>query len=327
MIARNKDMALLTLLSCLMIFMMRPGKCYAGAGDKTCLWVQKPIVIDGDNKEWPQPYPFRDELDTKMQYAFANDATTLYVTLKTSDEGTRIKLRKNGLTIVVDTARKKLNTTSFGFTVGKDIKPGALRSAVTGHDTVNAEDRRLEISFVQLQGTPGYDGSYKVAGNKPGIAVAAAINDYNELVWEIAIPLKCIYTGVSGHVNGEDHINVCIALFGLTNKDFGEFDIAMATERENAAAEASENIQSNAMPSHPKGIVGSVSDGPVAARSPNGGMGVGIGSNNDRRADPESDPNVIDASGEMEARVRAGNDSRVWKLIRLSKKPPGQRGK
>jgi hypothetical protein len=266
-----------------------PARTVAKQGEKESRWVDKPIVIDGNNEEWPQPYPFKEDNETKIQYAIANDAQTLYLTLKSSDEATKMKLRKNGFIVIIDTTGKKLNTLLFDFTI-------PARSSADKPDT----GQKLNIATVRVKGTAAYDGTYSITGNKPGIAAGAITNDFSEVVAEIAIPFKCIYANVGGHVAMQDRISVCFTFFGLTNEDF------------DAMQRAGNNTINNAMPV--QGADSSNAKPLKGGGTPARGGGKAKGKDN-TSVEPPPD---IDAVSIMLDRSRATQDNQVWKKIRLS---------
>jgi hypothetical protein len=291
---------------CVTMLCILPAAGIAMAGEKTSRWVDKPIVIDGNNKEWPQPYPFTEDENTKIQYAIANDAQTLYLTVKTSDAATKLKLRTNGFIILIDTTGKKLNSTLFDFTV-------VSKADVVQPDT----SQLLNITDVRLKGTAGYDSTYKITNKKPGVTAAGILNDYNEIVVEIAIPFKCIYPNVADHVSSESKLDVCFTFFGLTNENIEVLE------------RAANNAVDNAMPmpdlskSDKKDAHGSDANGGVApTRGANGGMGVGIGGSKGKGHSGGAEEHVIDANSIMQERQRDMQDNQVWKLIKLSYKTP-----
>jgi hypothetical protein len=284
-----------SLLKCICISLLSALPAFgflAKAGERSSRWVTKPVVIDGNNDEWPQPYPFREEVDTRIQYAIANDAQTLYLTLKTSDESTKMKLRRNGLVIIADTTGKKSVATNFGFEV-KDVP----------HDTDSKGHQRLQITETDVKGSPGYDSNYMCINNKTGITVAAIINDFNELVWEIAIPFKCIYPTTGSHVAEQNKISICFVFFGLSTNDFYELGRAAANEVSNAAPIYSSDTSAQKS-----------AEGGKPVRNANGGMGIGIGGGKG----VDKDAPVVDAVAAMQDRQRASQDNRVWKDIKLS---------
>src|ERR1700733_16221077 len=69
-------------------------------------WQPEPIVIDGDSKDWPSPYPNYDA-KAMVAYATSNDKENLYITMETGDELTQIKILKQGMIVSIDTSGNK----------------------------------------------------------------------------------------------------------------------------------------------------------------------------------------------------------------------------
>jgi len=317
---------------CIIVLATVPIVGFAGKGSSR--WVTTPVIIDGNNDEWPQPYSFTEEVDTRMQYAIANDATTLYLTIKTSDETTKMKLKLNGLTIFVDTTGRKMMPTSFGFSVLSNVKP-APRHRGKGEktqDNTGSEDsataaqnaKKLDIAGVQIIGTESYDGNYNIANNKAGISAAAAVNDYNELVWEIAIPFKCLFANAEKNVEARKKISVCFTVYGLSNNDI--FDLTRSMQKENQNAMPVMHIDSSRLHSSPgdKDAADNSDEGGAPVRGANGGTGVGIGGGKGKGkggGGSSNDAQVIDAVAAMQDRQRAAQTCLVWKAIKISYKP------
>src|SRR4051812_31694016 len=69
-------------------------------------WQATPIIIDGDSKDWPSPYPNYDS-KAMIAYASSNDAQNLYITMQTGDELALMKILKQGMTVSIDTGGSK----------------------------------------------------------------------------------------------------------------------------------------------------------------------------------------------------------------------------
>ena len=69
-------------------------------------WQAQPVVVDGDSKEWPSPYPNYDA-KAMVAYATANDKENLYITMETGDEMTQIKILKQGMAVYIDTNARR----------------------------------------------------------------------------------------------------------------------------------------------------------------------------------------------------------------------------
>src|ERR1700742_240159 len=63
-----------------------------------CAWQVVPIKVDGNNQDWPSPYPDYDD-KAMLGYAVSNDKDNLYITVETGDPATQLKIIKEGLTV------------------------------------------------------------------------------------------------------------------------------------------------------------------------------------------------------------------------------------
>jgi len=190
-------------------------------------WQATPIVINGDCTDWPSPYPNYDA-KSKVAYATSNDDEFLYVTMQTGDPLTQIKVLKQGLTVSIDTGGHKDPSFHINFPLPNEDDLSALFS----HDEGSKKDATPQLSrqFVQklrksaedchqfsLEGFSGCNGAYMVSQQLPcGVTVKLAIDEYQQLVWEAAIPFKALW----GYDNaGASHkgkpLSVCYSVKGF----------------------------------------------------------------------------------------------------------------
>lgn len=190
-------------------------------------WQSTPIVIDGDNKDWPSPYPNYDS-KAKVAYATSNDAENLYVTLETGDEMTQVKILKQGMTLLIDTGGKKDAGFSINFPLqnGNEsidmIKQDLLMKENRGSLMKRQSDERImrlsqQANQMTLEGFAGCSGGFVISQTTPcGIKVSARIDAYKELVWEAVIPFKVLYNkdSISGADAGHP-ISICYSIKGF----------------------------------------------------------------------------------------------------------------
>ncbi|MBA3828106.1 MAG: hypothetical protein H0X33_04145 [Taibaiella sp.] len=197
------------------------------------VWQPVPITIDGDSKDWPLPYPSYDA-KAMIGYAYSNDKDNLYLTVETGDEMTQLKMLKAGFTVSIDTSGGKGQTVNIHYPLPGDSDPLDM-PFVKGkkHDddmtiskpqvqTKESILRRLNSALghatqMSLGGFNKCDGTFLVQQqNNCGIKVKAAIDEYNELIWEIAIPFKGFYK--RAQLDPSDvgkAISVCFAIKGF----------------------------------------------------------------------------------------------------------------
>ncbi len=195
-------------------------------------WQRQPIIIDGDSKDWPSPYPNYDA-KAKVAYATSNDRENLYITMETGDEMTQMKILKQGMTVSIDTGGHKnpefninyplLNENDDIDLTQKDF--GKKKSAIPGYEDKQLDKKlgktALEANQFTVDGFSGCTGGYMVKQTTPcGISVRLSIDEYKELVWEAVIPFKTIYgkQSITAAQVGKP-ISVCFAVKGFKKTD------------------------------------------------------------------------------------------------------------
>lgn len=164
-------------------------------------WQAIPVVIDGDSKEWPSPYPNYDN-KAKIAYATSNDAEYLYITAESGDELTQLKILKGGMTVSVDTGDSKAQAWRIGYPLPDETTPLDLQPGEGGKGSAMSFERQMasnikklteQANQFSLEGFEGCSGGYVVSQTTPcGIKVKARLDEYRQLVWEAAIPIKAI---------------------------------------------------------------------------------------------------------------------------------------
>jgi hypothetical protein len=159
-------------------------------------WQVKPIIVDGNNEDWNLPYTYSDN-KVKIEYSFSNDSENLYISLKTSDRMTGLKILDAGMQVWIDCTGKKDKTTGIVNPLenAEPVIPGKGSMGQNGSsNNGNAQALQKLISSAgdfSLMGFNGCDGSYSVSQkNSCDIQVKIGMNKNGELVWEAAVPFK-----------------------------------------------------------------------------------------------------------------------------------------
>jgi hypothetical protein len=194
-------------------------------------WQSQPIIVDGDSKDWPSPYPNYDA-KSMVAYATSNDKDNLYITMETGDDLTQIKILKRGLTVSIDTTGKKEQTFKIDFPLPNDedleelLPPKDRQKKDAGsvqlgkqlsHKLSKSADEANQFS---LDGFRNCSGGYMVSQtNNCGIKVKLKIDEYKQLVWEAEIPFKAIYhKDVITAADAGRPISVCFTVKGFKSK-------------------------------------------------------------------------------------------------------------
>ncbi len=175
-------------------------------------WQVQPIIVDGDSKDWPTPYPAYDE-KAQLGYAVSNDKDNLYITVETGDLATQLKILREGLTVWIDRTGNKEEVTAINYPIPVSASQGdrpARQKAtagsgpqVSGNDGVQKQRLDLEDKVraawkdakeFSLQGFKSCNLQFPVvAPDSCGIVVSLSIDADNEMVWEAKIPFRSFY--------------------------------------------------------------------------------------------------------------------------------------
>lgn len=188
-------------------------------------WQVQPIVIDGDCKDWPSPYPNYDA-KSMVAYATSNDEQNLYITMETGDEMTQLKILKQGMSVYIDTTGKKepgpftinyplpndndqVDIAELGEGQRREAQPlnPKKMNQIIGKTAQNANQ-------LSIEGFKDCNGGFVVSQNNGcGIKVKMRIDEYKQLVWEAMIPFKAIYgrSNISAADAGKP-VSVCFAV-------------------------------------------------------------------------------------------------------------------
>lgn len=329
-------------------------------------WAAQSMQINGNNDDWPSPYPYVDNRYAKLQYAIANDSGVLYVTVKASDAITRKKMQKSGVTLCIATDNRKNKSLSIAVStqdtaeqvpevpkeggaeggaaemaehsaVQRGEEPhgpggrlhdregkGGRHEMVAGERPERGEGSRPAMpgsgAKIVVRGTEGYDGTYASGRNKAGIMAATSVNDYGEVVWEIAVPTKVFCK--AGTCLGKK------IKIGFIEQALSQSDFSMLLSEGRGKPQAAKTVEMNGGEGNKEGGHGGHRGGEGggmggSGMTMNGGVpGVGIGGGAGRQGsmheeEPEdaSNPNSLQSE---DSQVRATSVSETWKTVRLA---------
>jgi len=161
------------------------------------LWMQQPVVIDGNSSEWHEPLN-NYNTPTQLAFALANDQQNLYLIIESLDAATTGKLLRGGLTLNINTLGKKKDGIKLKFLGMQQPAPphegqnDSLQHAE--HQMIHADEHEHSpgLTVIQVSGFKKIpDGSLAIP-NKEGIEVAAAFNKQRDYICELSIPLSLL---------------------------------------------------------------------------------------------------------------------------------------
>jgi len=177
-----------------------------------CAWQVIPIDIDGNNRDWPSPYPDYDD-KAMLGYAVSNDKDNLYITVETGDPATQLKILREGLTVWIDKKGEKEEVTGINYpipTAADNSKDGGQRPssmhAQSGAGSVDQEQKRRmaleekvrralpDANEYSLQGFKNCNLQFPImVADSCGIIMRMSIDSDDEMVWEAVVPFKSFY--------------------------------------------------------------------------------------------------------------------------------------
>jgi hypothetical protein len=165
--------------------------CFTACSHKSTAIIsswQTPI-IDGNASEWTHFQTGKD-----LQYTLANDATNLYVCVKTSDRFTALKIMRNALLIWFDSSGQRIETQGIRFPIPNttlqpdaNFKPGERPDA--SKMAARFRESKKFLGAIGLAGMPELPiDNYEAFG----IKAAASMDDQENFTLECSLPFKLL---------------------------------------------------------------------------------------------------------------------------------------
>lgn len=154
-----------------------------------------PPAIDGQTADWADS--LRYDPVSKLQYQVLNDSRTVYLRLKVADQGTQARVLRRGLTVWLDTTGRNQHQFGVryplgGVPAGAQVAPdpsAPLADRRARRDLALTEMREMELLNYKGSKTP----TLTDAQSQLGVKVALGFNAQDDLVYELAVPLRLLY--------------------------------------------------------------------------------------------------------------------------------------
>jgi hypothetical protein len=185
-------------------------------------WQSTPVVADGMATEWEIPLRYYSK-GGKVGCAVSNDNTNLYVCIRSSDQETRMKMIRSGMTVAIDTSGKKANLFSINYPIAKERalhsreEMKAMRSSETQVSSFPSRKQRI----LQDQTTMNISGFINTQnGENPlktlsGITVCMNLDSFDVFTYEAVIPLKTFYKAALAAKDTSKVLNIYITVNGI----------------------------------------------------------------------------------------------------------------
>ncbi len=181
----------------------------------TSRFVAAPPTIDGQATEWTDSLAY--DATSHLQYQVLNDARTLYVRLRANDASTQAKLAYLGMVVWLDSTGRNQQQLGIRFPLAIDLNTlkssGAQRPAgAMGPSAAERQQEHLARLRQILVQSGGEMELLNFRGSKEpvltdsqaplGIKAALGLDARNNLIYELAVPLRLIYRRVPNLADG-----------------------------------------------------------------------------------------------------------------------------
>ena len=204
------------------------GKATGPATRTVSHFVVTPPVIDGKATEWTDSLQY--DANSHLQYQVLNDARTVYVRLRAADAGTQAKLALLGMVVWLDSTGRNQQQLGVRFPLPTDLKTlkmaperplGAMGPTAAERQADHLDRLRTVLAGAHEMELLNYKGSKEPvltdSESALGVKAALALDERNNLIYELAVPLRLLYKRVPALAAGQAAV-VGVWLAGLKPK-------------------------------------------------------------------------------------------------------------
>lgn len=167
-------------------------------------WQSKPVTVDGQITEWPNPLRFYDQA-TGINYSLSNDHHNLYFCCSISNEFLQTKILRSGLEFRIDTLGKKSFGVGIKYPIGNSSgkNPGTennpnVRSDANGRSAGRSGFKLKLLSEAREMELFGFKSQLgKIISltppNNTGISAAINFDQRGVMNYEAVIPFSTFY--------------------------------------------------------------------------------------------------------------------------------------
>ena len=168
-------------------------------------FVPAPPVADGLTTEWTDS--LRYDPVSKLQYQVLNDGRAVYLRLKVADPTTQAKIVRLGLTVWLDTTGRNQHQFGVHFPLGqldrsgpaegRNQQPDNAADSPTDRRAARRERLTRVIANMREMELLNYKGNKEPtltdAQSQLGVKAALAVDAQEDLIYELAVPLRLLY--------------------------------------------------------------------------------------------------------------------------------------
>lgn len=155
------------------------------------LWAENPIMVDALLSDWKDSLSLYSE-ETKLYYNISNDDKNIYFAIKNSSEENLTKILARGISITVNYENAKTIAPTITFPI-LDRTPGKKPAETDQSDPKEIQKRVIsKIKEIRVAGFKELvDGGVSLY-NTYGIKAAMSFDDNDDMIQEIAIPMRLL---------------------------------------------------------------------------------------------------------------------------------------
>ena len=154
-----------------------------------------PPATDGEATDWADS--LRYDPTSKLQYQVLNDSRTVYLRLKVADPATQARVLRRGLTVWLDTTGRNQRQLGVRYPLGGPPPPNQAAPDPTASLADRRTRRTLALADLREMELLNYKGSKEPTltdtQSPLGVKVALGFNAQDDLIYELAVPLRLLY--------------------------------------------------------------------------------------------------------------------------------------
>ena len=186
----------------------------AALGKASSRFLAAPPIIDGKADDWADSLQY--DASSKLYYQILNDNRTVYVRLKATDASTQARLVLLGTVVWLDSTGRNQQQFGVRFPMGIDLaslkmpppRPaGAMPPSVAEQQAAHVArlhevlDNAYEMELLHYKGSK--EATLTDNQSQLGVKAAATVDAQNNLLYELAVPLRLLYRRAPNLVAGQ----------------------------------------------------------------------------------------------------------------------------
>ena len=180
-------------------------------------WQLTPVVADGIATEWEIPLRYYNK-GGKLGCTVSNDLNNLYICIRSSDQETRMKMIRSGMTVAIDTSEKKTNLFSINYPLPKERTQHSHEEGGTQVSSYPSLKQRIlqDRTTMNISGFINTQNGESPLKTLSGLKVCMNLDSFDIFTYEAIVPLKTFYKEQLVANDTSKVLNVYITVNGMT---------------------------------------------------------------------------------------------------------------